>query len=105
MSLKDDNEEKLDKWKDMHINIAVTGESGSGKSTLINSIRGLYPNDPYAAATSINEIPNPYPNPYPFPNNDKIILWDVPGVNTPNFPLKNYLDDINYIYKEDGTKC
>ena len=31
---------KLDRWKDVEINIGVTGNSGVGKSSFINAIRG-----------------------------------------------------------------
>jgi hypothetical protein len=31
---------KLEKWKDVEINIGVTGDSGAGKSSFINVIRG-----------------------------------------------------------------
>ena len=32
--------EKLDKWKEVRINLAILGESGVGKSSFINAIRG-----------------------------------------------------------------
>ena len=31
---------KLDKWTEVEVNIAVTGDSGTGKSSFINAIRG-----------------------------------------------------------------
>ena len=31
---------KLEKWKDVEITIAVTGDAGAGKSSLINVIMG-----------------------------------------------------------------
>ena len=31
---------KLESWKDVEINIGVTGNSGTGKSSFINAIRG-----------------------------------------------------------------
>ncbi len=31
---------ELERWKDVEINIGVTGDSGVGKSTFINAIRG-----------------------------------------------------------------
>ena len=31
---------KLERWKEVEINIGVTGDSGVGKSSFINTIRG-----------------------------------------------------------------
>jgi putative ribosome biogenesis GTPase RsgA len=31
---------KLQQWKDVEINIGVTGDSGVGKSSFVNAIRG-----------------------------------------------------------------
>ena len=33
-------EAKLDHWKHIKVNIAITGEAGAGKSSFINKIRG-----------------------------------------------------------------
>ena len=33
-------ENELNAWKEVEVNIAVTGDSGAGKSTFINEIRG-----------------------------------------------------------------
>ena len=30
---------RLEKWRDVEVNIAITGDSGSGKSSFINAIR------------------------------------------------------------------
>ena len=32
--------ERLEKWKDVEIHFAITGDAGSGKSSFINAIRG-----------------------------------------------------------------
>ena len=84
----------LTEWEKAELNIAIIGESGCGKSTLINAMRGLYPSDANAANTNILEC-TLKPTPYPYPNNRNIILWDLPGVNTPNFPMENYLTEIS----------
>lgn len=81
-------------YNESRINIGVIGESGCGKSTLINAIRGLYANDKYAARVDVKECTK-HPTPYPFPNNSNIILWDLPGVNTPDYPLNTYLEKID----------
>ena len=31
--------ERLDRWREVEVNIAITGDSGTGKSSFINSIR------------------------------------------------------------------
>lgn len=31
---------RLERWREVEVNIAVSGESGAGKSSFINSIRG-----------------------------------------------------------------
>ena len=31
---------KLERWRDIEVNIGITGDSGTGKSSFINSIRG-----------------------------------------------------------------
>ena len=31
--------ERLDRWRDVEVNIAITGDSGTGKSSFINSVR------------------------------------------------------------------
>lgn len=76
------------------LNIGFIGESGSGKSTLINSLRGIYPHEKEAAETDIHECTKE-PKAYNYPNIDNIILWDLPGVNTPKFPLETYLANID----------
>ncbi len=76
------------------LNIGFIGESGSGKSTLINSLRGIYPHEKGAAETDIYECTKE-PKAYNYPNFENIILWDLPGVNTPKFPLETYLANID----------
>ncbi len=91
-------QEELEKhggtWRNVQLNIGFIGESGSGKSTLINSLRGLYPRDPGAATTDVKECTK-IPSPYSLPNNPNITLYDLPGVNTPCFPLETYIDKIS----------
>lgn len=93
----------VDKWKTAKINIGFIGESGSGKTTLINTLRGLYPNDKGAGEIGIKETTS-NPSPYLHPENSNIILWDLPGVNTPRYPLSTYLDEITIIHGDLRTR-
>ena len=90
---KEEIEKKLNEYKEKKLNIAVIGDAGCGKSTLINALRGLFPTDTDAAEIDVKECTKE-PKPFKFPGNEKCQLWDMPGVNTPNFPLDTYLDDI-----------
>ncbi|WAR29194.1 hypothetical protein MAR_002762, partial [Mya arenaria] len=40
---------ELNRWKDVKLNIAITGAAGTGKSSLINTLRGIRPSHPLAA--------------------------------------------------------
>ena len=66
-----------------------------GKSTFMNRMRRLKAKDPGAAKTGSNETTTE-PTPYTHPDNNNIILWDLPGVGTPNFPKDKYLENIKF---------
>lgn len=61
---------QCDGWKNIKITIGVNGESHSGKSSFINTIRGLRPGEPGAAAVR-NRACTREPTPYDYP---KILL-------------------------------
>ena len=82
---------------DGKINVALAGKSGKGKSTLINTIRGLKPNDPNAAKVGAVETTTD-PAPYSFPGSEDILLWDLPGSETPNYPLDTYVSRLGLRY-------
>ncbi|XP_028405053.1 T-cell-specific guanine nucleotide triphosphate-binding protein 1-like isoform X2 [Dendronephthya gigantea] len=85
---------KLEKWRDVEINIGVTGDSGVGKSSFINAIRGLADDDEGAAETGVKETTRVAAK-YPHPTNDKIFFWDLPGIGTPNYPdLETYSENV-----------
>ena len=84
---------KCDGWKNIKITIGVIGESHSGKSSFINTIRGLKPGEPGAAAVRNREWTKP--TPYDYPKNPLVTLWDLPGVGTYNFPQETYMEKIN----------
>ncbi len=74
--------------------VGITGKGGLGKSTSINSLRGLTHLDEGAASVgnlTETQSVDPYPHPhYPF------VLWDLPTVDTPNFPRQTYLKRIGF---------
>lgn len=72
---------------EMH-SVAVVGRSGQGKSSFINAYFGWSPDDPQAAKVDVVECTaevTPYQTDY-----EDLILWDLPGIGTPNFPAKSY---------------
>ncbi|KAF9047494.1 immunity-related GTPases-like protein, partial [Panaeolus papilionaceus] len=74
------------------LNIAIVGTSGSGKSTFLNSLRGLSPRDPGAAASGFNETTDRVQG-YPDVRNPEITWYDVPGANTPRVSGWRYFVD------------
>ncbi|KAH3866344.1 interferon-inducible GTPase 1-like isoform X2 [Dreissena polymorpha] len=92
MNMLDENNNK---WRDIKISIAITGQSGSGKSSFINALRGLKDEDKDAAETGCVET-TIYPKPYPHPDNKNLVLWDLPGVGTRNNPQETYLQTVNF---------
>ncbi|XP_062375860.1 interferon-inducible GTPase 5-like [Sardina pilchardus] len=77
------------------LNIAVTGESGSGKSSFVNALRGLGDEEEQSAPTGVVETTTD-PTPYPHPKYPNVILWDLPGIGTPNFKPDEYLDKVQF---------
>jgi len=84
-----------EKWKNVPLNIGIIGNSGTGKSSFINAIRGLKADDVRAAAVGVNETTTT-PTPYAHPNNPLLKFWDLPGIGTPTFPQKTYLQKIGF---------
>ncbi|XP_015284163.1 PREDICTED: interferon-inducible GTPase 5-like, partial [Gekko japonicus] len=77
------------------LDIAVTGESGAGKSTFVNALRGLGDEDEGAAETGVTETTT-QPTAYSYPGYPNVILWDLPGIGTPNFQADHYLEAVNF---------
>jgi len=68
-----------------HYNIAIVGASGSGKSSIVNGLLGLMDKDAGAAKTGVTETTSNAKR-YKHPNNENVILWDLPGGGTPKHP-------------------
>lgn len=77
------------------INIAVTGESGSGKSSLINALRKVKHAGESSATVGVTETTMEI-KPYEHPKVKNLILWDLPGIGTPNFEPNNYLEKVEF---------
>ncbi|XP_045178994.2 interferon-inducible GTPase 1-like [Mercenaria mercenaria] len=66
-------------WEYTQINIAVIGQGKSGKSSFINHIRNVKPGDREAAEVGVTVEEN-VAREYQHPNNPKISLWELPGL-------------------------
>uniref|UniRef100_A0A8C8U8F2 IRG-type G domain-containing protein n=1 Tax=Peromyscus maniculatus bairdii TaxID=230844 RepID=A0A8C8U8F2_PERMB len=77
------------------LNVAVTGESGAGKSTLINALRGVGHEEKNAAEIGVVETTMKR-HPYKHPNIPNVVIWDLPGIGTTNFPPKDYLEKMKF---------
>lgn len=85
----------LDQQENIPLNIAITGECGSGKSTFVNAFRGVDNRDDGAAPTGCVETTIEV-SPYPHPKYPNVILWDLPGIGTTNFPADQYLKHVGF---------
>ncbi|KAK9539430.1 hypothetical protein VZT92_004538 [Zoarces viviparus] len=85
----------LDEQKNIPVNIGITGETGSGKSTFVNAFRGLDDRDKGAAPTGVVETTSEV-TPYPHPHHPNVVLWDIPGIGTTNFPADKYQELVQF---------
>jgi GTPase Era involved in 16S rRNA processing len=83
------------KWKQVKIKIAVTGNRGAGLSSLINALRGLQQSDQNAAKEGVIETTRERAS-YTIPNNDLIELYDLPGEGSCSHPIESYMQAMNF---------
>ena len=83
---KDSLQKELDELEHLRVKIAVIGRSGTGKSSLINTLYG----QKVAATGSIETTGRPQE----FEINGLVVV-DLPGCGTINFPSASYLADMN----------
>lgn len=88
-------EQKSEEWKDVGLNIAVTGTAGVGKSSFINTVRGLTADDEGGAPVGVVDTTDKI-TPYPHPNHPSLIFSDLPGVGSVELPLKEYLKKVDF---------
>ncbi|TSK22657.1 Interferon-inducible GTPase 5 [Bagarius yarrelli] len=86
----------LQEMKSVTLNIAVTGESGAGKSSFINAFLGISDDEPGAAPTGVTETTN-RALAFSHPTVSNVLLWDLPGIGTPSFHPKTYLEDVGLL--------
>ncbi|XP_060596498.1 T-cell-specific guanine nucleotide triphosphate-binding protein 2-like [Ruditapes philippinarum] len=85
----------LKKWADMELNVAVTGNSGGGKSSLINALRKLKPSDDGAAPVGVCDSTTKGIK-YIYPENSRVALWELPGMETQSLTKEKYYNDMNF---------
>ncbi|EGV95176.1 interferon-inducible GTPase 1 [Cricetulus griseus] len=77
------------------LNVAVTGETGAGKSSFINVLRGVGHEEEGAAETGVVETTMER-RPYKHHNIPNVVIWDLPGIGSTNFPPKDYLEKMKF---------
>ncbi|XP_063133770.1 interferon-inducible GTPase 1-like [Rattus norvegicus] len=77
------------------LNVAVTGESGAGKSSFINALRGIGHEEEGAAEIGVVET-TMWRHKYQHPSMPNVVIWDLPGIGTTNFPPKTYLEKMKF---------
>ncbi len=76
--------EQMNTWENTKVRIAITGQSGSGKSSLLNAIAGKK-----IASVGFTETTMQAQE---YDTENGIILVDLPGCGTKNFPFESYTE-------------
>ncbi|WAR29249.1 IIGP5-like protein [Mya arenaria] len=90
LGLQKELQKRLNTWKTVKLNIAVIGRAGVGKSTFINTFLKNT-----KTRTGSVETTNEYKH-YHHSELDALIVWNIPGVGSPSFPLNGYLEKIGF---------
>ena len=86
---------EIDKWKTEKVNLAIAGRTGTVKSSFINSLVDKWTGtSPAKVGVGITETTVECVG-YSHPNNLNILMWDLSGVGTENFPQQSYLEKVN----------
>ncbi|XP_054854901.1 uncharacterized protein LOC129342969 [Eublepharis macularius] len=85
----------LNLLKNTTLDIAITGASGTGKSSFVNALRGMTDYEEGAAETGGTQTTVKAKG-YPHPTFPKVTIWDLPGIETPDFEPDKYLKKVNF---------
>ena len=96
---------KISKNSDIeNINLILIGEENAGKSTLINEVLKLNPKNGGAKEAEEHDTCTLETKTYSSEKIPKIKMMDTPGWNGSNVRLKNLLDNVNKLIKEEENK-
>ena len=80
----------LNDYQSIDINICVIGARGSGKSSFINKMMGRKVAQTGVKETTIEATP------YPYPENERVVFWDLPGYRDKLYPrIEEYVVEMN----------
>ncbi|XP_015284176.1 PREDICTED: interferon-inducible GTPase 5-like, partial [Gekko japonicus] len=90
-----DTEQEQKLLENTTLHIAFTGVSGAGKSSFLNAFRNISDGKDGSAKTGVKQT-TMKPTSYPHPKFPDLVLWDLPGIGTPEFEPKEYLKKVNF---------
>eukprot|EP00054_Salpingoeca_dolichothecata_P027615 m.203436 g.203436 ORF g.203436 m.203436 type:complete len:197 (+) comp26002_c0_seq12:223-813(+) len=94
--IQDKTQQAINRMTNAPITIGVAGETGSGKSTFINTVRGLRPDADLELRPARADVVECTADParYPFPERENVYLVDLPGCNSPRYPMDTYAQKV-----------